>query len=159
MPQFKSIVKNERYSIGCTGQTVWVWDKNNTVIAKFKDLFYAYRAMISPRGDIFIVRSNEEKLIRYDRFSDALQNALSPTSIPYTKENDHPPMTGWNQPSPNFAYTMNCSKECDLALSLETAYFGTESNRISTDMLIRLGRNFAKAIREYIEVTKETYAH
>jgi WD40 repeat protein len=65
MPQFKSIVKNERYSIGCTGQTVWVWDKNDTVIAKFKDLKYAYRAMISPRGDSFIVRSNEGLLAVY----------------------------------------------------------------------------------------------
>ena len=65
MPLFKSIVKNEHYSIGCTGQTVWVWDKNDTVIAKFKDLKYAYRAMISPCGDIFIVRSNEGMLAVY----------------------------------------------------------------------------------------------
>lgn len=52
-------------------------------------------------------------------------------------------------------YTMNLREECDLAFALETAYFGTENNKISTDMLIRLGRCFAKAFKRYIEAAKE----
>ena len=107
--------------------------------------------------NIFIVRNKIEKLDRFERFADILQKALSRTDIVYAKENDHPPMTGWNQPSTNFGYTMNLRQECDLAFSLETAYFGTENNKISTDMLIRLGKSFAKAIKNYIEVRKENY--
>ena len=107
---------------------------------------------------IFIVRKRIEKQDRYERFSDILQEELSRTDIVYEKKNDHPPMTGWNQePSPSFSYTMNSREECHLAFTLETAYFGTENNKISTDMLIRLGRSFAKAIKNYIEVTKEIY--
>ena len=60
-------------------------------------------------------------------------------------------MTGWNQPSTNFGYTMNCREECNLAFSLETAYFGTENNKVSADMLLLLGRCFAKAIKVYLE--------
>jgi len=107
--------------------------------------------------NIFIVRNRIEKLNRYERFADILQKELSRTDIVYSKKNDHQPMTGWNQPSPNFGYTMNLRKECDLAFSLETAYFGTENNKISTDMLISLGKSFAKAIKNYMKVTKENY--
>ena len=64
------------------------------------------------------------------------------------------PMTGWNQPSPTFSYTMSLREECNLAFTLETAYFGTKENKISTDMLIRQGRGFAKALRNYIESTE-----
>ncbi len=106
---------------------------------------------------IFIVRNRIEKQDKYEKFADALQKELSGTLIFYAKENDRQPMTGWNQPSPNFGYTMNLREECDLAFALETAYFGTENNKISTDMLIRLGRSFAKAIKSYIEATKENY--
>ena len=66
-------------------------------------------------------------------------------------------MTRWNQPSPTFAYTMNLRKDCDLALSLETPYFGTQNNKTTPEMLLLLGKSFAKAIKNYIEVTKENY--
>jgi hypothetical protein len=68
----------------------------------------------------------------------------------YKKENDHPPLTGWNQPSPNFAFTTNSRPECDLAFTLESAYFGTKENKVSAERLISLGKCFAKAIRKYI---------
>lgn len=105
--------------------------------------------------NIFIVRTRKDKQEKFDRFSDALEKELSSTSIFYSKSNDHPPITGWNQePNQNFGYTMNSREECELAFSLETPYFGTENNKISTDMLICLGRSFARAIKNYIEVTK-----
>lgn len=103
---------------------------------------------------IFIVRNSIVKQGRFDRFAEGLQRELSAAAIAYTKENDHMPMTGWNQPSPTFSYTMSLREECNLAFTLETAYFGTKENKISTDMLIRLGRGFAKALRNYIESTE-----
>lgn len=65
MPRFQGIIENEKYTIGCTGQTVWVWDKNDTVLTKFKDLIYADRAAISPCGDIFVVKSVAGRLAVY----------------------------------------------------------------------------------------------
>lgn len=65
MPRFCSIVENEKYRVGCTGQTVWVWDKTDTVLAKFKDLIYAYHAAISPRGDMFAVKSTDGRIAVY----------------------------------------------------------------------------------------------
>ncbi len=59
MPNFVSYIGNEKYKIGCTGQTVLVYDKNGTELAKFKGLRYAYDSIISPNGDIFVVKTTE----------------------------------------------------------------------------------------------------
>jgi len=101
--------------------------------------------------NIFIVRNSIEKEDSFERFADALQIELSGTDILYSKKNDQPHMTDWNRPSPNFGYTMDLREECDLAFSLETAYFGTENNRITEDSLIGLGRGFARAIKRYLQ--------
>ena len=99
---------------------------------------------------IFIVRNMTEKLDRFDRFSELLAAEITPDSMDYKKENDYPPCTSWNQPSPNFAYVTNCRPECDLSFSLESAYFGTEDNKISQERLIALGHCFAKAMKAYL---------
>ncbi len=62
MPDFWSFVGNEKYSVGCTGQSVYLYDKAGTQLARFKDLPYAYTAAISPRGDIFVVKTTEGRL-------------------------------------------------------------------------------------------------
>ena len=66
MRAFETYITNGEYSVGCTGQTVYLYDKNNTELAKFRDLKYAYHAVFSPKGDIFAVRSNEGRLAVYD---------------------------------------------------------------------------------------------
>ena len=65
MPRFVSYISNGIYDIGCTGQTVYVYDKNGTELAKFKDLIYAYYAVISPCGDILVVKSTDGRLAVY----------------------------------------------------------------------------------------------
>ncbi len=65
MPALKSFIGNEKYHIGCTGQTVFVYDKNGEELAHFKDLTYAYNAKISPAGDIFVVRSTTGRIAVY----------------------------------------------------------------------------------------------
>jgi len=62
MPNFKTYIGNEKYNIGCTGQTIYVYDKNGIKLAKFKDLIYAYHAAISPNGDIFVVKTTDGRL-------------------------------------------------------------------------------------------------
>lgn len=65
MLRFYNVIKNEQFRIGCTGRTVWVFDKNGAVLAKFKDLNYAYQAAISPRGDLLAVKSGQGWLAFY----------------------------------------------------------------------------------------------
>ncbi len=65
MKSFVSLVSNGEYSIGCTGQTVSVFDKCGAEIAKFKDLPYAYDCAISPKGDVFVVKTTEGRLAVY----------------------------------------------------------------------------------------------
>lgn len=101
--------------------------------------------------NIFIVRNSTAKLDRIERFSKILEKKITPGSMKYLSKNDHPPMAGWNRPSPNFGYTMMHRDECELAFSLETAYFGTEDDKITEEKMIEFGRCFARALKEYIE--------
>ncbi|MBQ5445224.1 MAG: hypothetical protein IIT48_00960 [Lachnospiraceae bacterium] len=65
MRSYWSLIGNDKYSIGCTGQTVYLLNKQGIEIAKFKDLPYAYASGISPRGDLFVVKSTEGRLAVY----------------------------------------------------------------------------------------------
>ena len=95
---------------------------------------------------IFIVRNCIEKNDRFEQFADILESAITENSMDYKKSNDHPPLTGWNQPSTSFAYTMCTKPECDIAFTLENTYFGTSQNKTSPKRLFELGKAFAKAI-------------
>ncbi len=65
MPKFWSFVGNEKYDVGCTGRTVYVYKKDGTEVARFKDITYAYTPLISPDGRILVVKSTEGKLAAY----------------------------------------------------------------------------------------------
>lgn len=65
MKKFWSHVTNGEYSVGCTGQTVYLYDSNGNEMGKFKDIIYAYDPLISPDGKIFIVKSAEGRLAVY----------------------------------------------------------------------------------------------
>lgn len=62
---FWSYITNGVYSVGCTGQTVYVFDSENNECAKFKDLKYAYNAAISPDGKLLVVKSTEGRIAVY----------------------------------------------------------------------------------------------
>lgn len=62
MPNFKTYIGNEKYNIGCTGQTIYVYDKDGVELARFKDMHYAYHTAISPNGDIFVVKTTDGML-------------------------------------------------------------------------------------------------
>lgn len=65
MPNFWSLISNGKYSVGCTGQAVFIYDKNGKELARFKDLTYAYTSAISPKGDIFVVKSTKGRMAVY----------------------------------------------------------------------------------------------
>ncbi|MDO5328359.1 MAG: hypothetical protein Q4G00_16850 [Clostridia bacterium] len=55
---FVSLIANDRYQVGCTGQTVYVRDATGNELAKFKDMTYAYYPALHPNGEIAAVYSN-----------------------------------------------------------------------------------------------------
>ena len=55
---FVSLIANDRYQVGCTGQTVYVLDSAGSELAKFRDMTYAYYPALHPCGDIAAVFSN-----------------------------------------------------------------------------------------------------
>lgn len=65
MKKFVGYTTNGEFSVGCTGQTVYLYDKDNNEIKKFKDIIYAYAPIISPNGKIFVVKSTVGRLAVY----------------------------------------------------------------------------------------------
>lgn len=65
MRSFWTYISNKKYSLGLTGKTVYVYDKDGNELKKFKDLPYAYTAAFSPGGDIFVVKTTEGRLAVY----------------------------------------------------------------------------------------------
>ncbi len=65
MPKFWSLISNGEYTVGCTGQTVHIYNKDNTELAKFKDLKHTYTSCISPTGETFVVKSTEGRMAVY----------------------------------------------------------------------------------------------
>jgi len=63
--KFWTFIGNDKYDIGLTSRTIYVYDKSGTELATFKDLIYAYDAQISPSGDIFVVKTTDGKLAVY----------------------------------------------------------------------------------------------
>lgn len=64
-PPFWSLISNGEHIVGCTGQTVYVYDINNNLLAKFPKHKYVYTAAFSPAGDMFAVKSVEGYLAFY----------------------------------------------------------------------------------------------
>ena len=65
MRDFWTYIGNGKYNVGCDGQTVYLFDGQGSAIAEFKGLIYAYDAAISPKDDIFVVKSNTGVLAVY----------------------------------------------------------------------------------------------
>ena len=57
MKRFWGYVTCNAFSAGCTGGTVYVFDKTQAEIARFKDIPYGYKPMFSPGGKILVVKS------------------------------------------------------------------------------------------------------
>lgn len=65
MKKFWAYISNGKYSVGTTGQTVYLFDENGNEINRFRDITYAYTPMFSPDGKLFVVKSTEGRLAVY----------------------------------------------------------------------------------------------
>ena len=134
VPRFYSIIENAEHRIGCTGQTVWVWNKNDIVLAKFKDLIYAYVAAISPCGDMFVVKSAEGRLAVYSLKTLSLIKKFRFSKVNYSQDD------GFCF-SPDGKYFLNVERQKDdlhSAISIyNTSDFSLVSRlTVSDDMMI-----------------------
>lgn len=65
MKKFWGYTSNNKFSVGCTGQTVYLYDKDGNELNRFKDIIYGYTPMISPDGKIFVVKSTDGRFAVY----------------------------------------------------------------------------------------------
>lgn len=65
MKKFWGYSKNEKFAIGCTGQTTYVYDADGNEIAKFKDIAYVYTPMFCPNKNVFVLKSTDGWLAFY----------------------------------------------------------------------------------------------
>lgn len=65
MPRFVGYIQNDRYAVGCTGQTVYVYNNDGGELARFKDIPYGYTPKFCPNQDLFVVKSTAGLLAAY----------------------------------------------------------------------------------------------
>lgn len=63
--KFWTYLKTDKYDIGLTSRTIYIYDKQGNEIIKFKDLNYAYTGCISNNQDLLAVKSSEGKIAIY----------------------------------------------------------------------------------------------
>lgn len=79
MRRFWGFYKNESYCVGCNGATVYIYDKDENEIARFKNIPYAYTAAFMPGRNIISVKSTEGFLAFYDLDSLSLLKKITVT--------------------------------------------------------------------------------
>lgn len=100
---------------------------------------------------VFIVRKNDKKKPLFDRFGALLEKSCSKSGMKYFVCDDMMPNTLWNlDQSPSSSAFFSSLPSCHLAFALETAYFGTQDNKVSIPKLTDEGRSVCRALSEYI---------
>lgn len=89
MKSFWGYTENEKFKVGCTGQTTYVYDKNGNELAKFKkDILYGYLPMFKPNSNILVVKSTEGRLAIYNLDTLTLVKKFRsvPTAVAYAQD-------------------------------------------------------------------------
>ncbi len=98
---------------------------------------------------VFIPIKSHKAVNKISEFSEILETKNHPESLPYFEKDNYPPDTGWNKSdTPTFAvYFENYGAA--LSFTLETPYFLATNTAFSPQEAIELGRNFARALKQY----------
>ncbi len=81
MRKFWGFYDNGKYRVGCNGGTIYIYDKNNVELAKFKDIKYAYAGAFKPGTNILAAKSTEGKLAVYDLDTLTLIKKITVTTL------------------------------------------------------------------------------
>lgn len=126
--KFWSYIENDRYGVGCTGQAVYVYDKNGTELAKFEDLPYAYKTAFSPRGNTFIVKTTEGRLAAYSLDTLSLITEFRYSNVTYLQDD------GFCF-SPDGKYFINIERQIDPSHCAISVYDTANFSKISQLLL------------------------
>lgn len=66
MRSFWGFYDNGTYRVGCNGATIYVYDRNDRELAKFRDVRYAYTGAFQPGKNVFAAKTTEGSLAVYD---------------------------------------------------------------------------------------------
>lgn len=66
MKKFWGTCENEKYFVGCNSATIYIYDKNNNELAKFKDVSYVTKAKFIPNTNILVAKSTDDYLVIYN---------------------------------------------------------------------------------------------
>ncbi len=81
MRRFWGFYKNESYSVGCNGRTIYIYDSKGKELEKFRDVPYAYTAAFWPNSNRIVVKSTAGYLGFYDLDSLSLLKKITITTI------------------------------------------------------------------------------
>lgn len=76
MRKFWTYISNGEYSVGCTGATVYVYDKDSIELARFKNFPYGYHAVFCPGKNLIAVKSTDLYLGFYNLDSLKLEKKI-----------------------------------------------------------------------------------
>ncbi len=66
MKKFWGICNNDKYTVGCNGASLYIYDHNGKQLQVFKDAPYTYRAKFKPDTNILVAKSTAGYLLIYD---------------------------------------------------------------------------------------------
>ncbi len=89
MRSFWGYTENEKFKVGCTGQTTYVYDKNDNELARFKkDILHGYLPILKPNSNILVVKSTEGRLAIYnlDNLTLVKKVRTVPTAVAFAQD-------------------------------------------------------------------------
>ena len=108
MPKkFYTLLKIDKYDIGLTSKTIYVYDKNGNEIVKFKDLDYAYKGCVSPDQKMLVIKSASGNLAFY-----SLEKLCLIKKFRFSK--------------------INCAQDDNFVFSLDNKYFYNIERHVSS---------------------------
>ena len=143
MRKFWGFYKNESYSVGCNGGTVYIYDSTGTELAKFRDFPYAYTAAFKPNSNVIAVKSTEGFLGFYDLDSLTLIKKITVTRAGAQDE-------GFAF-TPDGRYFYNIEKPVNSCQTQLSIYDAVSFERMNT-----LFTNEKKMVLDNLEFDKET---
>ena len=128
MKNFKGYIETDQFKIGCTGQTIYIYDKDGGEVKKFKDLIYAYASAVSPLGDLLVVKSTEGRLAVYSLKTLSLIKKFRFSKVNYAQDD------GFCF-SPDGKYFINIERHIDDLHSAISVYDTRDFSLVSRHML------------------------
>ena len=143
MMKFLCFYKNESYSVGCNGRTVYIYDLTGKELAKFRNFPSAHTAAFKPDSNMIAVKSTAGDLGFYDLDSLSLLKKIIVTRIGAQDE-------GFGF-TPDGKYFYNIEKPVDSCQTQLGIYDAESFEKVNT-----LFANESKMALKNLEFDKET---